>query len=280
MNRRQLTFVVLVNGLVSLVVALGVVLLFEMRRPDSEELAAINTPQVEPVLAAAGEPQISGDAQAASTNASDAAAANTAQNGTDASAGGDATTGTADDSASEDGNGDDAGTPTESEEYVVQAGDSLSLIANRYNITIDDIVRANNLANPDSIFSGQRLVIPQQGRPSADQGAESGEPLGQGVEIAIIENPGEHASESVLIVNESNLAFSLLGWQLVREGGPTYTFGNVPLFPGSSVRVHTRAGEDSSIELFWGESDALWQSDRVARLLNTQGVEVFRYSVP
>lgn len=271
MNRRQLTFIVLVNALVSMVVALGIMLLFEMRRPDPEELAAINTPRVEPILAAAGDPQISvpGDTSTVSSGAGTTPADPPAT-----------AEGEPGDAGSETTGGEDDAPIAEDDEYVVQVGDSLSLIANRYNITIDDIVRANNLANPDSIFSGQRLVIPLQGRQAAAQSNEPAAPLGEGVEIALVENPGEHASEGVLIVNESNLAFSLLGWQLVRDGGPTYTFGNVPLFPGSSVRLHTRSGEDSSIDLYWGESGAQWNSNSVARLVNAQGVEIFRYTVP
>ncbi|MEX1019367.1 MAG: LysM peptidoglycan-binding domain-containing protein [Litorilinea sp.] len=277
MNRRQLTFVVLVNALVSLVVALGVILLFEMRRPDPEELAAINTPRVEPVLAASGEPQIATPGGALADGQIDTGQSSGEPTGDSGASADSATDAPA---AANDQNDAETAAENQDDEYVVQAGDSLSIIAGRYNITIDDIVRANNLANPDSIFSGQRLVIPLQGQRAAEQNAEPSAPLGEGVEIAIVENPGEHAGENVLIVNESNLAFSLLGWQLLREGGPTYTFGNVPLFPGSSVRVHTRAGEDSSIDLFWGESSAHWQSNSVARLVNTQGVEIFRYTVP
>jgi len=46
--------------------------------------------------------------------------------------------------------------------YIVQRGDTLWNIAKRYNVTIDSIVRANNIANPDSIMPGQQLVIPRR----------------------------------------------------------------------------------------------------------------------
>src|SRR5262245_55696393 len=51
MNRGQLFFLVLVNAMVSLVIALAVVWAFEARRPDPEELAAINTPRPTAILA-------------------------------------------------------------------------------------------------------------------------------------------------------------------------------------------------------------------------------------
>jgi LysM repeat protein len=44
--------------------------------------------------------------------------------------------------------------------YVVQRGDTLTAIAYRYGVSVSDIVRANNLVNPNRIYAGQRLVIP------------------------------------------------------------------------------------------------------------------------
>ena len=49
--------------------------------------------------------------------------------------------------------------PGESVEYVVQAGDDLNLIATKFGVSVDDIVAANGLANPDFIYVGQKLVI-------------------------------------------------------------------------------------------------------------------------
>ena len=44
--------------------------------------------------------------------------------------------------------------------YTVQAGDTLSAIAVRFGVTIDDLMAANQITNPDSIFEGQELRIP------------------------------------------------------------------------------------------------------------------------
>lgn len=46
--------------------------------------------------------------------------------------------------------------------YIVQKGDTLWLIAKRYNVTIESIVSANNITNPDSIMPGQQIVIPRR----------------------------------------------------------------------------------------------------------------------
>ena len=44
--------------------------------------------------------------------------------------------------------------------HTVAPGDSLSYIANLYSVAIDEIVQLNHIANPDLIFSGQKLDIP------------------------------------------------------------------------------------------------------------------------
>jgi spore germination protein len=42
----------------------------------------------------------------------------------------------------------------------VQPGDQLARIAARYGVTVTAIVKANDLANPNLIRVGQRLIIP------------------------------------------------------------------------------------------------------------------------
>jgi LysM repeat protein len=45
-------------------------------------------------------------------------------------------------------------------DYYVQAGDTLALIAAKFNSTIDDIIKENKIEDSNSIFVGQKLVIP------------------------------------------------------------------------------------------------------------------------
>jgi outer membrane murein-binding lipoprotein Lpp len=46
-------------------------------------------------------------------------------------------------------------------EHVVQPGQSLSQIASAYKVTVDAILKANNLKDPNAIRSGQKLFIPE-----------------------------------------------------------------------------------------------------------------------
>ncbi len=60
-----------------------------------------------------------------------------------------------------------AGTPIESVVYVVEAGDSLGVIADKFSVSLFDVMIANGLTNEDFIQVGQELTIPLGGLPTA-----------------------------------------------------------------------------------------------------------------
>ncbi len=47
--------------------------------------------------------------------------------------------------------------------HIVQPGETLSRIAARYGVTVQAIVQANHITNPNLIYVGQRLIIPISG---------------------------------------------------------------------------------------------------------------------
>jgi len=44
--------------------------------------------------------------------------------------------------------------------YTVESGDTLLAIAERHGVDMDEIIQANNLADPAALSLGQELVIP------------------------------------------------------------------------------------------------------------------------
>lgn len=49
---------------------------------------------------------------------------------------------------------------SEVEQYTVQRSDTLGNIARRYGVSLDQLVKANNIDNPDQLSVGQQLTIP------------------------------------------------------------------------------------------------------------------------
>lgn len=45
--------------------------------------------------------------------------------------------------------------------YVIKPGDCLSVLAERYHTTVATLCELNNIPNPDKIYAGNRLLIPQ-----------------------------------------------------------------------------------------------------------------------
>jgi LysM repeat protein len=102
--------------------------------------------------------------------------------------------------------------------HVVQAGESLLAIAARYDLTVQAIVQANDLQNPDVVYIGQALIIPMPGAVTQPTGSpptetvthvvESGETLTSiasryGVEIQAIVTANDLDSSDLIYVGQA-----------------------------------------------------------------------------
>jgi LysM repeat protein len=57
----------------------------------------------------------------------------------------------------------EAAAPPEPTTHIVQPGENLYLIAEFYGVTVQDLVRANDIPNANRIWAGQMLIIPAPG---------------------------------------------------------------------------------------------------------------------
>jgi LysM repeat protein len=191
--------------------------------------------------------------------------------------------------------------------YIVQEGDTLSAIAQRYGVTIDEIVAANGLPNPDVLSIGQTIVIPnhfvtptvdvltetpaatapseQPPTTSAPSGGPatplptltpSGPPV---VEIGVVLGAGNLVTEMAVVRNRGGLA-NLEGWMLSDAEGNTFVFPALILFDEAEVRVHTSAGTSTPADLYWGRTNPAWSSGELITLHDAAGVTVNSYIVP
>ena len=81
--------------------------------------------------------------------------------------------------------------PAAASEYIVQPGDTLANIAADHDVRLDDLIRVNNIQNPNVLSVGQRLIIP------GDEPATTIAEAEESDTAAAPEPGGEQAEESV-----------------------------------------------------------------------------------
>lgn len=190
--------------------------------------------------------------------------------------------------------------PDEPPVHIVQAGETLGSISQFYGVSLDDIMAANNLTNPNLISVGQQLLIPVNGlqtavEPTTEPAANpettdvqptpiATEPVPTGdvvIEISQVIGAGQLENEAVQIRNVGSSAVALLDWKLVDQQNQFYRFGQVTLFgDGAGILVHSRAGANSATELHWGQSEPVWQPGELVTLLDANDQIVATYTIP
>jgi LysM repeat protein len=193
---------------------------------------------------------------------------------------------------------------TEEEEYRIQAGDTLGAIAVKYGVTVDEIMRANDLTDPDRLVVGVVLIIPVtvEEQPTRQAPVAEATPLleatdtdtppespgetpssASGPARVIIESvvgAGDLESERVLLKRSGPGELSLAGWQLAEKGGKSFIFPQLTLFEGGAVNVYTRAGQATVVALYWGLEEPVWESGEEVILLDNQGNEHASFTLP
>jgi LysM repeat protein len=178
--------------------------------------------------------------------------------------------------------------------HVVQSGETLNIIGARYGVTVEDIMQANGLDNPDFISAGQQLTIPVGGIPEptvapteavvAQPSPIPTEPAATGggvISVSAVIDPGTLDSEAVQLVNGGAQQQSIQGWKVRDEDNNVYTFGNVSIFgEGAGVLLHTRSGNNTFGDLYWGLSEPAWRSGETLTLWDASEQVVATFVVP
>jgi LysM repeat protein len=186
-------------------------------------------------------------------------------------------------------------------EYRIQPGDTLGDVAVRFDVTVDDLMEANGITDPDRLEVGQTLIIPASEsveptqEPPPDEETEPVEitetpvpptqtpPVVTGEAKVLIDSvvgAGDLDSERVLLKRAGAGELSLAGWQIVEEEERIFIFPQLTLFEGGAVNLHTRAGQPTVVDLFWGLEEPVWQSGERVVLMDDQGEVQATYEVP
>jgi len=84
-----------------------------------------------------------------------------------------------------------AAMPASAGQYVVRPGDSLWSISHSYNISVAKLLRANQVQNPDLIFPGQHLTVPDPPAAAAPSVSPAG-PRGAAAKAIIVRQARRH----------------------------------------------------------------------------------------
>lgn len=182
--------------------------------------------------------------------------------------------------------------------HTVVAGQTLSNLSELYEVSMEDIMAANGITNPDVISVGQELVIPVGGLATPTSESSSAEtevvelpspiatvaPLDTGeaiVEISGVTGVDNLQDESVQLTNSGSRQIALLDWKLADADGHVYTFGQITLFgDGAAIEIHTEPGVNGPADLYWGLSAPVWQSGERVTLLDADGNIQATYDIP
>lgn len=136
--------------------------------------------------------------------------------------------------------------PSEGTEYVVGWGDTIYLIASRHGVTVQDIVAANNLTDPDLIRAGDVLIIPGVAAPAPQAGVHivrRGETLKSiaaryGTTVDAIAKANGIVNPNYIWVGQS---LTIPGGTAASSGGQTYVVQRGDTLSSIAMRFGTTA---------------------------------------
>lgn len=100
------------------------------------------------------------------------------------------------------------------------------------------------------------------------------------MDIRKVVGAGNLDMEYVEILNQSEGAVDMTGWQLLDEDENSFEFPTMILESDGALKVHSKPGQDTVIELYWQSETPIWQSGEVVQLLDQNGHLTASYSIP
>ncbi len=198
--------------------------------------------------------------------------------------------------------------------HVIASGDTPFGVAQQYGANGFDLMEVNGLNDQtaSSLQIGDVLIVPLEGCPltaadvAASQATETATtsatveaeattevsptarptltlpPTAANAQVAILEviGAGDVTTEGVVIRNTGN-TININGWTLSDDLGNTYTFAERVLFSNAQITLFSRVGQDTAIALFWNKSAPLFaQPGAVLTLRDRNNTVQSTYRVP
>jgi len=153
--------------------------------------------------------------------------------------------------------------------YQVLSGDTFESLAERYGISVDELIAVNGFTRSQPLGEGEVLRIPTR--------------LAASVAIDSVIGAGDLDSERVMLKQRGEGELSLVGWRLEDNQGNIFIFPQFPqliLYKGGAVNIYTKVGSNTVVDLYWGLDQPVWKSGDTVVLKDPQGNERASYLIP
>jgi LysM repeat protein len=170
--------------------------------------------------------------------------------------------------------------------YRVRPSDTLFAIALELGVSLTDLMELNDLTETSVLDVGQVLLVPTPGAAPAPSATSVAAPAtntpavaaAPAVVIVGVSGVGDLSREAVQLQNTGGMA-AMQGWTLDDGRGEEYLFPVLNLHQGA-LRVYTRAGSDSSIELYWGLDHPVLSPGATITLRDSAGTIQSTFTIP
>ncbi len=100
------------------------------------------------------------------------------------------------------------------------------------------------------------------------------------VEIVSVIGAGTLNAEWVVVTYKGEDQINLANWELRDQNRHVFVFPQLILHTNGAVQIHTASGTNTVIDLYWGQSEPVWQSGEEAQLYDPNGTLRAKYKVP
>ncbi|MBI5670311.1 MAG: lamin tail domain-containing protein [Chloroflexi bacterium] len=177
--------------------------------------------------------------------------------------------------------------------HVIEAGDAPFAVAEEYGADFFDLMEVNGLTDETAtqLQIGDVLIVPLPGCPltaadvaAANAASEATEeataeataegtaearptarptltlpPTATNAQVEIVEVVGAgDVTTEGVVIRNRGSTVNINGWTLTDEADHTYTFAERILFSNAQVTLFTRVGQDTPAALFWNQSEPLF----------------------
>lgn len=179
------------------------------------------------------------------------------------------------------------------EEYEVQFGDTLGIIAEKFDVPIEELMEVNQLDDPNSISVGLIVYIPvtpqvvpthtalptQTPNPLVTSGTAAPTQEASVVINSVISS-GDLTSERVFLTRTGDSELNLADWKLEDEDGNVFVFPQLALYKDGAVNIWTTSGTATVVDLYWGMGNSVWESGEKVTLRDARGRVHTTYNIP